>query len=72
MSKESPTKMPSPCCCCCCVEEVVLVLVLVLGDGSYRMGSVRKSLPSACLRTAGTPSFLRVAATSGRGTQVVR
>lgn len=60
MSNESPTKLPS-----CCVEEVVVV-------GSYRMGSVKKSLPSGFLRLAGTPSFLRVAATSGKGTQVVR
>lgn len=58
ISNESPTKVPS-----CCVEEVVV--------GSYRMGSVRKSVPSVCLRQAGTPSFLRVAATSGKGTQMV-
>ncbi|KAL8813223.1 MAG: hypothetical protein Q9200_000407, partial [Gallowayella weberi] len=57
ISKESPTKVPS-----CCVEEVV---------GSYRMGSVKKSVPSANLRLAGTPSFLRVSATSTRGIQVV-
>ncbi len=58
MSNESPTKVPS-----CCVEEVVV--------GSYKMGSVKKSVPSACFRTAGTPSFLRVAATSGKPTQLV-
>lgn len=61
MSKESPTKVPF-----CSAEEEVLVVV-----GSYRTGSVSKSVPSACLRTAGTLSFLRVAATSGKGTQVV-
>lgn len=60
MSNESPTKVPS----CCCGEVAVV--------GSYRRGSVRKSVSSACLRQAGMPSFLRVAATSGRGTQVVR
>lgn len=59
ISNESPTKVPSRC-----VEEVVV--------GSYRMGSVRKSVPSACLRQAGTPSFWRVAATFGKGIQVVR
>ena len=59
MSNESPTKVLS-----CCLEEVVV--------GSYKMGSVRKSVPSAYLRQAGTPSFLRVAATSGKGIQVVQ
>lgn len=59
MSNESPTKVPS-----CCVEEVAV--------GSYKMGSVEKSVPSACLRQAGMPSFSRVAATSGKETQVVR
>lgn len=59
ISNESQTNVLSRC-----VEEVVV--------GSYRMGSVRKSVPSACLRQAGTPSFLRVAATSGKGIQVVR
>ena len=62
MSKESPMKVPSS------EDEVVVVVV----RGSYRMGSVRKSLPSACLRQAGTLSFLRVEATSGSGIQVVR
>lgn len=59
MSNESPTKEPS-----CCVEEVVV--------GSYRMGRVKKSVPSRCLRQAEMPSFSRVEATSGKGTQVVR
>ena len=40
-------------------------------EWSCRMGSVRNSVPSACLRDAGTPRFLRVVATSERETQVV-
>ena len=64
ISKESPMNVPS-CFCCCCGDAEELAL------GSYRIGRVRKSLPSACLRDAGTPSALRVEATSGSWTQVV-
>ena len=60
MSNESPMKVPF-----CCAEEELVV------EWSCRIGSVRKSVPSACLRLAGTPRFLRVLATSERETHVV-